>query len=277
MMLINNDEQLRHFLPNVLATCDGEVSLFDKLQFHLNNAEQWLAENVTGRDFISTVAGAQADDATRALLCQTIAAHAFHVALPSLDLVLTPTGFGIVSNGNIAPASAERVARLSESLLLLRDTLTNDLLSLLCQNAQWRESDQGKYFSATLFPTLELSRLAGHTSDVWEHYRSLRQQVLSIEYELATKYISEALYARLRQHALQQTLSATELPIVVNLRNIEIELLTGKPLNYILLTSLVNDIRSNPDDFPEWQSSPTALLFNRPSFQNKKHSTGYWF
>ena len=277
MMLINNDEQLRHFLPNVLATCDGEVSLFDKLQFHLNNAEQWLAENVTGRDFISTVAGAQADDATRALLCQTIAAHAFHVALPSLDLVLTPTGFGIVSNGNIAPASAERVARLSESLLLLRDTLTNDLLSLLCQNAQWRESDQGKYFAATLFPSIELSRLAGHTSDVWEHYRSLRQQVLSIEYELATKYISEALYARFRQHALQQTLSATELPIVVNLRNIEIELLTGKPLNYILLTSLVNDIRSNPDDFPEWQSSPTALLFNRPSFQNKKHSTGYWF
>ena len=91
MMLINNDEQLRQFLPNVLATCDGEVSLFDKLQFHLNNAEQWLAENVTGRDFISTVSGAQADDATRALLCQTIAAHAFHVALPSLDLVLTPT------------------------------------------------------------------------------------------------------------------------------------------------------------------------------------------
>ena len=140
MMLINNDEQLRQFLPNVLATCDGEVSLFDKLQFHLNNAEQWLAENVTGRDFISTVSSAQADDATRALLCQTIAAHAFHVALPSLDLVLTPTGFGIVSNGNIAPASAERVARLSESLLLLRDTLIDQLLSHLCQNASWRDT-----------------------------------------------------------------------------------------------------------------------------------------
>lgn len=277
MMLINNDEQLRQFLPNVLATCDGEVSLFDKLQFHLNNAEQWLAENVTGRNFISTVAGAQADDATRALLCQTIAAHAFHVALPSLDLVLTPTGFGIVSNGNIAPASAERVARLSESLLLLRDTLIDQLLSHLCQNASWRETPQATYFSASLFPSLELSQLAGHTSDLWEHYRVLRQQVLSIEYELATKYISEALYARFRQHALQQTLSASELPIVVNLRNIEVELLAGKPLNYVLLKSLVNDIRSNPVDFPEWQSSTTAQLFCQPSFQNKKNSSGYWF
>jgi hypothetical protein len=191
--------------------------------------------------------------------------------------VLTPTGFGIVSNGNIAPASAERVARLSESLLLLRDTLIDQLLSHLCQNATWRETPQAAYFSASLFPSLELSRLAGHTSDLWEHYRVLRQQVLSIEYELATKYISEALYARFRQHALQQTLSASELPIVVNLRNIEVELLAGKPLNYVLLRSLVNDIRSNPVDFPEWQSSTTAQLFCQPSFQNKKNSSGYWF
>ena len=276
-MLINNDTELRQYLPNVLATCEGEVSLFSKLQFHLDNAERWLAENVTGQPFVLTASEAAADDPTRVLLCQITTAHAFHIALPSLDLVLTPTGFGIVSNGNIAPASAERVARLSESLLLLRDNLLDELLLHLCQNAEWRESPQGQWFAATLFPSLELARLAGHTSDIWEHYRSLRQQVLSIEYELATKYISEALYARFRQHALQQTLSASELPIVVNLRNIEIDLLAGKPLNYVLLTSLVNDIRSNPGDFPEWQSSPTAQLFNQPSFQNKKDSTGYWF
>ena len=276
-MLIQNDTELRQYLPNVLATCDGEVSLYDKLQFHLNNAERWLADNVAGQQVMQTASEAPADDTTRAILCQTIVAHAFHDALPSLDLVLTPTGFGIVSNGNIAPASAERVTRLSESLLLLRDNLIHELLLRLRQDALWRESAQGNYFAATLFPTLELSRLAGHTSNLWEHYRSLRQQVLSIEYELATKYISEALYARFRQHVLQQTLSASELPIVVNLRNIEIELLAGKQLNYILLTSLVNDIRSNPDDFPEWQSSPTAQLFCRPSFQNKKDSHGYWW
>ena len=276
-MLIQNDQQLRQYLSNVHATCDGEVSLYDKLQFHLYNAERWLAENVAALEFFETAPEANGDDAQRSLACQIVVAHAFHAALPSLDLVLTPSGFGIVSNGNIAPASAERVARLSESLLLLRDTLTNDLLSLLCQNAQWRESDQGKYFAATLFPTLELSRLAGHTSDVWEHYRSLRQQLLSIEYELATKFISEELFARLRQHALQQTLSASELPLVANLRNIELALLAGKPLNYILLTSMVNDIRSNPDDFPEWQSSATAQLFNQSSFQNKQDSHGYWF
>ena len=276
-MLINNDEQLRQYLPNVLATCEGEISLFDKLQFHLNNAEQWLAENVAALEFFETAHGANGDDAQRSLACQIVVAHAFHAALPSLDLVLTPSGFGIVSNGNIAPASAERVARLSESLLLLRDNLIDQLLFQLCQNSSWCETPQGHYFSATLFPSLELSRLAGHTSDLWEHYRVLRQQLLSIEYELATKYISEALYARFRQHVLQQSLTASELPIVVNLKNIEIELLAGKPLNYVLLTSLVNDIRSNPDDFPEWQSSPTAQLFCRPSFQNTKESHGYWF
>lgn len=276
-MLIITDQQLRQYLPNVLATCDGEVSLFTKLQYHLNNAEQWLAENITGHDLMTSVTSAAPDDATRVLCCQIIVADAFRAAIPSLDLVLTPNGFGIVSNGNLAPASAERVARLSESLLLLRDKHIEQLLLLLYSNASWVGSRQGKYFSATLFPTLELSRLAGYTSDIWEHYRSLHQQLLSIEYELATKYISEPLYARFRCNVLQQTLSASELPIVNNLRNIEIDLLTGKPLNYILLTSLVNDIRSNPSDFPEWQSSATAQLFSQSSFQNEKDSNGYWW
>lgn len=36
--------------------------------------------------------------------------------VPSLDLVLTPNGFGIVSNQNVAPASRDRVARLIASL-----------------------------------------------------------------------------------------------------------------------------------------------------------------
>ena len=57
-MLIQNDTELRQYLPNVLATCDGEVSLYDKLQFHLNNAERWLADNVAGQQFMQTASEA---------------------------------------------------------------------------------------------------------------------------------------------------------------------------------------------------------------------------
>ena len=38
------------------------------------------------------------------------------IAIPSLDLVLTTNGFGIVSNQNVVPASRERVDALISSL-----------------------------------------------------------------------------------------------------------------------------------------------------------------
>ena len=37
--LINNDDTLRHYLPNVFATVKGEVSLFDKVKVDIDIAE----------------------------------------------------------------------------------------------------------------------------------------------------------------------------------------------------------------------------------------------
>lgn len=47
---------------------------------------------------------------------RAVYATAAYNALPTLDLVATPNGFGVVSNQNIAPASKERVATFRESL-----------------------------------------------------------------------------------------------------------------------------------------------------------------
>ena len=45
-------------------------------------------------------------------LTTAICLRAAYDAVPQMDLVLTPTGFGIVSNQNTAPASRERVDAL---------------------------------------------------------------------------------------------------------------------------------------------------------------------
>ena len=54
-------------------------------------------------------------------MARIVAFDAFRNAVPHLDLILTPNGFGIVNNSNIAPASKERVERLIASLLSNRD------------------------------------------------------------------------------------------------------------------------------------------------------------
>ncbi|MCQ2345729.1 MAG: hypothetical protein MJZ82_03060 [Paludibacteraceae bacterium] len=275
-MLIQTDQELRSYLPNVFATCDGEVSLFDKLNFFLSNSERWLAAYFVGDTHLATISSSSGSP-LRSLCCQIVVADAFHGALPSLDLVLTPNGFGIVSNNNVAPASADRVNRLGDALIANRDQLLTSLLLSLAEDNAWRESEQGQYFAATLWPDLHLATMCGYTSEKWEHYRTLRNALITIERELAEKYISDVLYSRFRQHFLSRSMTVQEKPIIDTLRSLEVELLQGKPLNYSLLMSLVQQIRSDTTHFAEWQTSATAQLYQLPQFENKKKSTAFWW
>ena len=67
------------------------------------------------------------------LASQIVVSDAVRCAVPSLDIVLTPNGFGIDSNTNVAPTSKERIERLMASLLDMRDKTVEQLLNQLPQ------------------------------------------------------------------------------------------------------------------------------------------------
>lgn len=276
-MLIETDQQLRTFLPNALATVEGEVTLYDKICPYLRKAEAWLTKHFTGSEVLSAVEALSETDELRLLCAHIIAVDGFRRAVPSLDLILTPNGFGIVSNQNIVPASADRVKRLIDSLLTNRDALVNDLLAALAKRSDWPETPQGQFFGASLWPDLKLSSLAGFNADLWSHYQSLRLSVLSIEQELAEHFVSEELMARLRHNTQIQQLTPEEQSIVDAVRQVTLEMLNGKPLDFKRMSSVVQHIRTKPALFPEWQDSYTSMLFCRPSFENQKNAGGYWW
>lgn len=64
-------------------------------------------------------------------LTTAICLRAAYDAVPQMDLVLTPTGFGIVSNQNTAPASRERVEALRLQLRHVACRLEDGVLSYL--------------------------------------------------------------------------------------------------------------------------------------------------
>ena len=66
---------------------------------------------------------------------RAVYATAAYNALPTLDLVATPNGFGVVSNQNIAPASKERVAALRESLRQYKSDCKDQCLERYFQEA----------------------------------------------------------------------------------------------------------------------------------------------
>ena len=73
---------------------------------------------------------------------RAVYATAAYNALPTLDLVATPNGFGVVSNQNIAPASKERVAAFRESLRQYKSDCKDQCLERYYQAAQEGITDQ---------------------------------------------------------------------------------------------------------------------------------------
>ena len=76
---------------------------------------------------------------------QLVCLSAFLNVLRQLDLVLTPTGFGVVSNDNLAPASKQRVDALEGQL---RTQYWKTLAMTLNgrRSGNWGAADQARHF-----------------------------------------------------------------------------------------------------------------------------------
>ena len=275
--LINNDDTLRQYLPNVFATVKGEVSLFDKVKGDIDLAENWVIQTFVSTKTFDAICGYADDKPIKVITAKLIATEALRRAIPSLDLVLTPNGFGVVSNQNIAPASKERVDRLIGSLADYRDDCIANLLPLLSRESDWLGSVQASFFGVTMFPDLAITDQVKGTGSKWERYLSLRPNILDIEASLAEDFFSPELMARLRNEVLRKMHTA-DLDRVINaIRGQVVDLLNGGSIRIRDMIDVVNHIRCYPDLFPEWHASETAKLFSPPIFKNKKELRGYFF
>lgn len=275
--LITNDQQLRELIPNVFSNVKGETSLFDKVAPFLASAEQWLINNFCSLKTFNVICGYTDDNPTKTTAQRIVVCEALRNAVPSLDLVLTPNGFGVVNNQNIAPASKERVARLVNSLAEQHDELLELFIPMLVGASKWKESAQYGFFSASLFPNIDLVSLCGFTANRWEKYVELRTKAIDIENSLAEEFISPELMDKFRLAVIGGTLSSDAEPVVRGIKAQVVDVLLGKPISTRRMMYLVNIIRNDINSFPEWHNSATAKLFTPPVFKNNKKSSGYFF
>ena len=286
-LLIPDNNVLLQFVPNVLKSVQGETLLFDKIAPHLEVAEAWLTTTFLSEAVLTELLSVS-DNANNKLLHyarMAVVAEAMLHAVPQLDLVLTPNGFGVVSNTNIAPASKERVERLLLSLEKMRDDTLAVLLPLLTQNVAWATSDPCLYFEQTLYPWLDLPRKLGSTDHAWLHYQELHSKLIAIEERLAHDFFSCELLNVLRKANLhndwENTASAPHYRSAwQHIFAIVLFMLREEEANppFASCIEVVNSLRNAPDGiFKEWKQSETAALFENHGYKNKKQSSGYWF
>ena len=278
MKLITTDERLRSHLPNVIASVKGETPFIERLALFLDLAEDWVVNTFTSVSTFNTICGYTDSNNIKILCSRLVVADALRRAIPSLDIVLTPNGFGVVSTQNLAPASKPRVDRLVGSMLAHRDDCIAALLPELVGASKWLTSPQADFFGSTLFPDLGIvDAVGGATGSKWEKYLELRPQVIELEASLAEEWLSPGLMSALRSENLRGDLTEKRSAIVRQVKVHILVYLKSGSFSSHRLAYIVNRIRENKDDFPEWHRSETAKLFAPTVFRNEKTAKGYWF
>ena len=278
MKLITTDAQLRAYIPNIIASVKGETPFIERVAHFLDLAEDWVRTTFTSESTFNTICGYTDSNEIKIICSRLVVADALRRAIPSLDIVLTPNGFGVVSTQNLAPASKPRVDRLVGSMLAHRDDCIAALLPELVGASKWLTSSQADFFGSTLFPDLGIvDAVGGATGSKWEKYLELRPQVIDLEASLAEEWLSPGLMSALRSENLRGDLTEKRSVIVRQVKAQILGYLKSGSFSSRRLADIVNRIRENKDDFPEWHRSETAKLFAPPVFRNEKKAKGYWF
>ncbi len=280
--LITTDQQLRRYLPNAFETVEGETTFFEKILLWLDQAERWVFTQFIGDDFAPDLLAMPETEPLRTCATLVVVHEAFLRAVPSLDLVLTPNGFGIVSNQNVAPASPHRVTRLLASLETSRDIAIEQMIHNLFLNSSWNGSPNSGWFRATLFPNIDLANLCGFTEHRWAIYLGLCSKAIEVELRLAEEYISPEQMQVFRGEVMSaftdiSVATSHHTRVIEQLRQIVVTALQGNQVPIPSLRDIVDLMRKNETSFPHFRNSNTYKLFEPPVFENKKHSNGYWF
>ena len=149
------------FEKAVPAAQEPSGSIFEVMEDAINNEVANIESEVLGD------LGAQAVEAgTDTILVQTVkrlvCVRAFLGEMRSLDLVLTPTGFGVVSTNDTAPASKQRVDALDGQLRRQVRLLLGVLLNRLFTVGGWNTQPQRQWQVQTLFFSIQmLEKYAG--------------------------------------------------------------------------------------------------------------------
>lgn len=200
---------------------------------------------------------------------------AFYQAIPSLDLVLTPTGFGIVSNQNVAPASAERVAALRKSLADSGDDAFDALIAMLRGDERWCELPVAEEVFSSFFwrgrDMLSFGNVDPHRSNLIEN-----RVAISMAEERLQNTISRELFEALCSEMRRNTLSVRRSVFVSLCRRYIAAVVTHHRPDYERRAIIAYLERHNAD-FEEYMTSSAYEANHYVGYQNRKDDPCYFF
>ena len=177
--------------------------IYDKVSPHLADSYELIAGHVLGDAGVSALDG---NDTllyvTRRVVCLDAVCRIF----ASLDIVATPTGFGVVSNQNTAPASASRVNALQKELRTALLRAQGWLATLLCAVEDWgSQAVATRVVPCLFFRFSQLRTFCGLPNATCDDWTAAQPKIIDAD-EFLRIHVGDALMDDLLQKTRTDTL-----------------------------------------------------------------------
>jgi hypothetical protein len=256
----------------VNAAASASVQVFDSMQDALEKAQQRVYYDVAPKAIIEAGSEDLQNEVAR-----YVCLDAFYNAIPQLDLVLTPTGFGVVSNQNVAPASRDRVSALQECIRDSRDDALDVIIFLLRGNEDWAQTVRASILvPSVMYAATQLQEFAGISGHRTE-LNAQRPRIFEAEQRIKVVCSSE-LFEQLLDHIRRDTASKYERYLIGAMREA-----IGYYLNNIWvgfnrqLEYISNLLEDNLTEFPKYAESKAYKVKHFEGYENKKEDSTYFF
>lgn len=262
----------------VTTAIRDSVDVFTAMDVYLLTAERMIREEYIGQTLFENFDTLPEDVQEEAK--KAICLEAFYIAIPFLDLVLTSTGFGIVSNTNVAPASKDRVASLSNQVKNSRDNALDGLLILLheLENDNWNKQPVAQFQIASLFwKAQDLRSYAGMPDAYRTDLLKLRPRISEAE-EISRSNISSVYFDHLITSVRTNQISDDDSLIIMLLRSaIGAHLANSMRQFRALMDRIINTLEDNIEKYPVYQESEAYKVKHFEYYKNEQEdSTFFW-
>ena len=212
--------------------------------------------------------------ALRRYLVGMICSFAFEEAIPQLDLVLTPTGFGIVSNQNVAPASADRVKALEIRMRKQGWRYFEEALDVL----RYLGAPKSSKLCASAFQTLFWKSSHLHVFGIPNpSYGDLREKnpYILTEQPFLIQFISPEQFDAFMEAESSATTTAVQ-GIAIQMCRVYFAI-NGLYARDAQKRAILNFMEQHPDEFPEYMNSETYKANHFQRYENQKDDPCFFF
>ena len=224
-------------------------------------------------DKLDTVPGLE--QAVTKLVCL----RTYQEQIPQLDLVLTPTGFGVVSNQNLAPASADRVKNLLQQVTNAAEDTYDRCLELLV-GTSWADTAQARINIPNLMYTAKQLKMYVDFPSADVHRSKLlefRTKIYQAE-EKIRQHVSAEFFDHILEQARHNAFTKEESAMADYMcKFIGFCIAKNWPAAKSMLERIENYAESKVEVFTSYKDSEAYKVKHFQTYQNEKDDSTYFW